>query len=470
MVLSDLLFVFFFLPLALFIYHISILKIRPYILLLLSLLFYALGDMKYFSLMFFSLLVNVGIDFCLGRMVKKGPRLFLLVFGIVFNMIPLCCYKYSNFAILNINHLFHANIALHDILLPMGISVFTFKAISYLTDIYHGKIRTANPLYGALYLSFFGQIQSGPISRYDQMWAMDALKTGWSAFADGMYRFLQGFNKKILLANVLNHVTREIFGNITPDLAAPLAWLGAVCYCLELFFDFSGYSDMAIGIGQMFGIACPENFRYPYMARTISEFWRRWHITLGAWFRDYIYFPLGGSRVAGRWKICRNLLVVWILTGLWHGGSWNFILWGLINGVMVALEKMLGLPGRLRHRGSQAAWRIVTLLFVVFQWVIFRANGLKAGLLFIKAMLLNWNNSLSYARAWALFQDYKVFLLAGILLSIPLLPWLRQRSEKSKGLSVLWNAGEVLVTGGMFLLALSCVVAGQNNPFAYANF
>lgn len=471
MTLTDLLFVFFFLPLALIVYHMGMHKIRPYVLLLISLFFYALGDMKYFIVMFFSLLISIGAGWCLSRATKKLLKLFLLVFGIGYNVALLCCFKYVNFAVLNINCLFHTNIALRSILLPLGISVFTFKAISYLVDIYHEKIQIGrNPVYSALYLSFFGQIQSGPISRYNQMWTANAMKGSWDMFTGGVYRFVQGFNKKILLADILNHVTQEVFDNTFVELSAPLAWFGAICYSLELFFDFSGYSDMAIGIGQMFGISCPDNFRYPYMAQTVSEFWRRWHITLGAWFRDYIYIPLGGSRVDRQWKLYRNLLIVWVLTGLWHGGSWNFIFWGLGNGIMVILEKMLKLPERLKHKSEQIAWRTVTLLFVVFQWVIFRANGLKSGLSIIKAMIFNWNYSLSFTRAWILFQDNKVFLLAGILLSIPLLPWLKQRTEKDKIWSVIWNAGQILVTGGLFLLAMSCVIVGQNNPFTYTNF
>lgn len=472
MALTDLLFVFFFLPLALFLYHIGLCKMRPYILLLLSLLFYALGDMKFFIAMFFCLLFNIGTGWCLSGIKKKRPKLILLVLGIGFNAALLCCFKYVNLAVFSANHLFHMSISPRSMLLPLGISVFTFKAISYLVDIYNGKIQPGrNPVRSALYLSFFGQIQSGPISRYDHMWTENAMKRERDMFTGGVYRFVQGFNKKILLADVLNHITQEVFDNSFAELSAPLAWFGAICYSLELFFDFSGYSDMAIGIGQMFGISCPENFRYPYIAQTVSEFWRRWHITLGAWFRDYIYFPLGGSRVDKQWKLYRNLLIVWILTGLWHGGnSWNFIIWGLGNGIMVMMEKRLKLPERLKHKWEKIAWQIVTLLFIVFQWVIFRTSGLKAGLLFIRAMLFNWNYSLSYTRVWLLFQDYKVFLLTGILLSIPCLPWLKQRAEKDKKWNAIWNAGQILVTGGMFLLAISCVAAGQNNPFAYTNF
>ena len=285
----------------------------------------------------------------------------------------------------------------------------------------------------------------------------------------GCYRFITGFNKKILLANTLSNITSETFA-VGARMSTAYAWLGAVCYSLQLYFDFSGYSDMAIGVGMMLGYRCPENFRYPYMTESVSQFWRRWHITLGAWFRDYVYIPLGGSRAKKRSRCCMNLFVVWALTGLWHGASWNFLFWGLGYFLAIWFEKLTGWPERFRSKAGKHLYRVAALLFINFQWVIFRAEGLRAGLRYVRSMLYCAADPLADARALFLLKDYLAFILAAIMLCFPIVPWLEKRLARWRASRAAWEVAVVLANGFLLVWAVSFVVAGRNNPFAYANF
>lgn len=458
---------FLFLPLALAFYYIAKEQYRVYILLAVSLIFYACGSYEYFCLLLFSVAVDIILGWGIAVLQdhKNWKRLLLFV-GVLYNVAILGYYKYTDFALLTYSRLIHTEPILKNLVLPMGLSFFTFKAISYLADIYTGKIAVKrNPAYAAVYLSFFAQIQSGPLSRYNDMW-----EKSFSQFSEGVYRFLIGFNKKILISNVLAAVTTETFAASPDQLSKSLAWLGSICYSLQLFFDFSGYSDMAIGIGMMFGYRCPENFYYPYMTESIAKFWRRWHISLGAWFRDYVYIPLGGSRVKSKGRLYFNLFAVWILTGIWHGASWNFVFWGLGYFLLIAFEKTTGWPEKFKSKIVKLLYRIAVLLIINFQWVIFRAEGIRAGLIYIKCMLFGSDNFLADRRALFLMKENWVFLLAGILLCFPFVPWLENKFEKNKISSIAWKLASTFTVAAMFLWALSFVVSGQNNPFAYANF
>lgn len=353
-------------------------------------------------------------------------------------------------------------------MLPLGLSFFIFKAISYLVDIYQKKIKVSiNPVNMALYLSCFTQIQSGPLSRYNDMYV--GRKLNFSQFSDGVFRFIIGFNKKILLSNTLAHITQETFA-ADAQMSVSYAWLGSICFSLQLFFDFAGYSDMAIGLSEMFGMYCPENFKYPYMSVSISEFWRRWHITLGMWFRDYIYIPLGGSRVASRLRLYMNLMTVWLLTGLWHGASWNFIVWGMLYFIAIAVEKASGYPDKIKSRFLKSFYRIWVVLFINFQWVIFRAGGLRVGLKYIRCMFWTPANALADFRALFLLKDNWIYIIAAIILCFPIGPWIEKQCKKKECLHILWNVGVLITNAAFFLIAVSYVVAGQNNPFLYANF
>ncbi len=472
---TDILFLFLFLPISLLLYYICKERLRKYVLLALSIVFYACGSFVHLALV----LVSVGINILLGRAMdgqreraalKKG----ILGIGVLYNVSILLYYKYTDFLLLTVGRVTGADVALKNLILPMGLSFLTFRAISYLADIYHGSIAPrGNMADGALYLLFFPQIQSGPLARYSDMQADgEAPRAGFlktEGYSEGCYRFITGFNKKILLANTLSNITSETFA-VGARMSTAYAWLGAVCYSLQLYFDFSGYSDMAIGVGMMLGYRCPENFRYPYMTESVSRFWRRWHITLGAWFRDYVYIPLGGSRAKKRSRCYLNLLAVWALTGLWHGASWNFLFWGLGYFLAIWFERVTGWPEKFRSKAGKCLYRAGVLLFINFQWVIFRAEGLREGLRYIRNMLLFAADPLADARAMFLLGDYLAFILAAVIFCFPVVPWLEKCLARRKATAAAWEMAVVLVNGFLLVWAVSFVVAGRNDPFVYANF
>lgn len=472
----SVLFLFFFLPIALAVYYLADDRIKEYVLLFISLFFYAIGSLEYIVKFLFCLAVNVFIGRSIHAAVNKMTKRMLFVLGVLFNAGVLIYYKYSDFVVENINTVSGTHLPLFQLALPLGISFFTFKSISYLTDIYTQKaVLNDNPVHDALYLSFFPQIQSGPLTRYNDMVFPAELKGQKSAsftlFSDGVFRFLIGFNKKVLLADVLSKITTEIFSSPVESCTASYAWLGSVCYSLQLFFDFAGYSDMAIGLSEMFGYQCMENFHYPYLTESVSGFWRRWHISLSEWFRDYIYIPLGGSRCKNKLLVYRNLFVVWLLTGIWHGASWNFVFWGLGYFVLISFERMTKFPQRFKHRYSRILYRVFTLIFINCQWVIFRSKTLESGFQFLKVMFFNrQNDTTADLRTGVLLKEYSVFLLAAVLFCFPVAKWIEGRLRPRKKLSVVYEALAAVVTLGLFVCAISFIVAGNNNPFAYANF
>lgn len=304
MSITSIIFLFCFLPLSLTIFYLANDRAKEYILVVFSLIFYALGSLEYLTLF----IVAIVFDVIFGRQIAKTNSVtikkLLFILGVVTNTGILVYYKYTDFILLTWGNITSTDVQLKGILLPLGISFFTFKAISYLADIYTGKaILNENPIHDVLYLSFFAQIQSGPLSRYNGMAGTEDKNERNELFANGVYRFIIGFNKKILLANVLVNITNEVFATPFENMSTGFAWLGSICYSMQLFFDFAGYSDMAIGISEMFGYRCMENFNFPYMTESVAKFWRRWHISLSEWFRDYIYIPLGGSKNIKRWKV-----------------------------------------------------------------------------------------------------------------------------------------------------------------------
>lgn len=473
MSITDVTFLFIFLPIALVTYLIKT-EWQKYILLLLSLFFYACGSPRYFVLFLLAVVVNVIVGYGVSIRSRNLARIFLIL-GIAFDVSLLFYYKYYDFTIENVNHIFGTDFQVKNLLLPLGISFFVFKAISFLVDVYRGQVELKkNPVYSALYLSFFAQIASGPICRYGDFYATYeqeiSKKDKFAQITEGSYLFARGFAKKMVLANVLSHIVTEVFATDIADTSKALLWLGSLSFSLYLYYDFSGYSDMAIGIGQMFGIQCPENFNYPYTTASVSEFWRRWHISLGTWFKEYIYFPLGGSRVKSKVKLYINLLVVWFLTGIWHGANWNFIAWGLFYFVLIAFEKTTGWPKNFRTKVMKIVYRLLTLLFINFQWVLFNSTDLYSGLRYIKHMLISPANALADRRALILCNEYGIFVLAGIVFAMPVIPWIKKKVSKNKTTSRVVGVVCAVALCGMFLWALSFVVAGQNNPFMYANF
>ena len=373
-------FLFVFLPFVLAVYYVFLRKtkeLKNVFLLLVSLFFYAWGEPVYVRLMIGTILVNWLYGIAVHKLEEKKSAARLVLGMMVFtNLGILAWFKYSVFVMLQVNRFLHTEFMVPQVKLPIGISFFTFQAMSYVFDVYRKKGRVQyNPLRVGLYISLFPQLIAGPIVRYETIAEqMEYRRENWDDFSKGVTRFCVGLGKKVLIANNMAVVADASFdlligGQYQASMA--LAWLGALSYSLQIFFDFSGYSDMAIGLGRMFGFHFEKNFNYPYIAKSVSEFWRRWHISLQTWFRDYVYFPLGGSRVS-RVRLVLNLFVVWALTGIWHGANWTFLAWGLMYFVLLTFEKFTGLE-------KKSGWwgHIYTLLFVVIGWVIFRSSTIS---------------------------------------------------------------------------------------------
>lgn len=348
-----------------------------------------------------------------------------------------------------------------SIALPIGISFFTFQLMSYIFDIYYGNAKAQkNVLDVALYISLFPQLIAGPIVRYETVeMEIHERKETPEDFTQGMLRFVFGLGKKVLISNYVGLVADNIFALDSRSVAA--AWLGAICYSLQIYFDFSGYSDMAIGLGRIFGFHFCENFNYPYIAKSVSDFWRRWHISLSTWFRDYVYIPLGGNRVKkSRWVL--NLLAVWLLTGIWHGANWTFLAWGLLYFAVLLFEKLTGLD---KQKKSVVLARIYTLFVVMIAWILFRADSLTAAMEYIGNLFGVGAAGLVDAEFTTNFSSCKWILLAGVVLSAPVVPWIQGRL-KDRGRDIFVAATAVVI----FALAILACTKATYNPFIYFNF
>jgi len=474
MLFSSMEFLFLFFPIALGGYFLLHPKARNYWLLAVSLFFYAWGEPKFVLAMLFSIVCNY-VAALLIELLRQKKRIakLILVLDLVLNLGILFVYKYMNFMTGTIHSFFPQTkelFAQTEFVLPIGISFFTFQALSYVVDVYRGIPAQKNPFYVGLYISLFPQLIAGPIVRYttimDQIEERTITKDG---FCRGVLRFLYGFNKKVLLANLLAVVADTAFG--AKELSIGMAWLGAVCYALQIFFDFSGYSEMAIGLGEMFGFHFLENFNYPYISKTVTEFWRRWHISLGTWFRDYVYFPLGGSRVKSKLRMVFNLAVTWLATGIWHGANWTFVFWGILHGTVIIIEKLTGIPKKAEEsKLFSCCYRVVTLLVVLLGWVIFRAESMGAGMAYIGAM---FGTGQAVADAEFLFwlREYRVILAAGILCAMPIVAglkkWLSAKNERLAAVCGYVGCGVQFL---LFVVGVSYLVMNAHNPFIYFNF
>lgn len=468
MVFSSMIFLCVFLPVILVIYFALPKQSRNLWLLLASLFFYAWGEPRYILIMLFSTV----FDYFNGRVIEyatlKEKRDTLgravLVLSIAGNLGILCFFKYTDFVLGTVNRLAGTQFGLLQLALPIGISFYTFQTMSYTIDVYRGEIPAQHNIISfGMYVCLFPQLIAGPIVRYkDVQKEIDARKTTISGAVHGLQRFLIGLAKKVLLANQIGALWDEIKGLGGSDMSMSLAWLGAVAFTFQIYFDFSGYSDMAIGLGEMFGFHFPENFDHPYESKSITEFWRRWHMTLGTWFREYLYIPLGGNR-KGVVRQIFNLLVVWFLTGLWHGAGWNFILWGLYYFVLLVLEKFV--LRRLLERLPDVIRHLYTLFFVVVGWVIFACDDL--GLLgsYLKAM---FGIGVPGGNALALYEwDVQAPFLAILLIAATTIPariakQLTREDQRSPLLMVY--------TVGLLVLSLAFLVSGSYNPFLYFRF
>ena len=465
MLFSSTIFLFIFLPCVLLVYYglLRSVRARNVLLLIASLLFYAWGEPVYVFLMLLSIAVNYALGLAQGT--GRHKKLWL-VLTVVFNLGILFHFKYLGFAAENLNALLGTSLSVPRIELPIGISFFTFQAMSYGIDVYRGQTEVQrNPLDLGLYISFFPQLIAGPIVRYNSIAAQIRERhVTPEGFQEGVCRFIRGLGKKIILANNLALAGETGFRLAAGgEISSAMAWLGAVAYTLQLYYDFSGYSDMAIGLGAMFGFRFEENFNYPYIARSFTEFWNRWHISLGRWFRDYVYFPMGGSRVS-KPKLLRNLLVVWLLTGIWHGAAWHYIAWGVLFGILLSAEKLSGFPRSCKSRPVLWLYTAVTLLVVLGSMVVFGAWNIPAALVQLKAMLLlsaapdpvaafHWNET-----RW-------VLLLAAIF-ATPLWPRAEEKLPRGTAGSLIRAAVYTLV----LLVSVSYLAMGAHNPFIYFNF
>ena len=478
MVFSSLTFLFLFLPIVLFL--LSLCRKTPYqntLLFLSSLLFYAWGGVSYTLILMISIVVN----YLVGNIIQKNTRNRKLWFsiGIILNLSSLVFFKYATFLVDNFNILGGifglSPVTLKKIILPVGISFYTFQAISYLTDVYRGQVRAqTNFIKLGTYIALFPQLIAGPIIRYHEIESQLSQRnyTGENLY-EGIKRFCFGLARKVLIANPLAFIADDIFARAPNTLTSATAWLGAIVFSLQIYYDFAGYSDMAIGLGRMFGFRFPENFNFPYIAESIRGFWRRWHITLSAWFKDYLYIPLGGNR-KGTFRTYLNLYIVFFLTGLWHGANWTFVIWGLLHGTFMVIERV-GF-GKLLEKTFKPLRIFYTLLVVVVTWVFFRADSLDYAVHFVGRMFsFQFTDGVS---VFLTFYNQPRFLIAvviAILGSTPLFSFLNTKWKTAiqNGNRALEHARYVCVMLGMVaVLVFSCsyLLTGSYNPFIYFRF
>jgi alginate O-acetyltransferase complex protein AlgI len=479
---SSPLFLYVFLPILLGLYALTPPRCRNLVLLTASLLFYAWGEGAYVLLMIAIIAVNYGLGRRVEMLDGRNRAKITIAMAVIINLGLLIAFKYSNFLVDQLNVLLGVcrgpHIKLAPVHLPLGISFFTFHAISYVVDIYRHKTRRAGPLDFALYMTLFPHSIAGPIVRYGDIAGQIAHRMVTTAgFAEGIRRFIIGLAKKMLVANTVAVAADAIFVLPGRELNFSLAWLGVACYTLQIYFDFSGYSDMAIGLAKLFGIDFLENFNYPYAASSITDFWRRWHISLSRWFRDYLYIPLGGNRCS-RARNYFNLVIVFFLCGLWHGASWTFAAWGLFHGAFLVLERMK--PGQVMDSLLSPFKHMYTLLTVSIGWVLFRAETVPQATAFLKAMAgLGTGGGLEYHVGLYVDAQLVLALCAGAIGSWPVMPlFVQVRGSviaRAPGLlqAVLHEGFALADVGGHSLLLLASAMllaAGTHNPFIYFRF
>ena len=473
MLFSSSVFLFLFLPVVLLVYYMPLRRWRQgqnVFLLLASLGFYAWGEPWFVLVMLGSILANYGFGLWVDACKRAGRTCAPpLVTALAVNLGILFVFKYLTFTLGILNRL-GAAFVIPGIELPIGISFFTFQALSYVLDVHRdrGEVQRS-PLKVGLYISFFPQLIAGPIVKYETVaQQIDHRKEIWADFSAGCSRFIVGLGKKVLLSNQLAVVADRAFGQ-GDGLSASFAWLGALCYTLQIYYDFSGYSDMAIGLGKMFGFHFLENFNYPYISRSITEFWRRWHISLSTWFRDYVYIPLGGNRCSTACHI-RNILVVWALTGFWHGAAWTFLAWGLYYALLLLGEKYLW--GRALERLPAPIRHVYALVLILLGWVIFRAETLTYAWQFISAMFGAAAGGWADGRSLYYLLQFRWELLLVIPASLPLRDWalqrLKARDNTLSGLILAWGPKAAALV--LFALSFLRLVSSSYNPFIYFRF
>lgn len=469
MLFSSMTFIYVFLPIVLLLYLISKKELHNPILLVASIIFYAWGEPKYLAIMLLTILVNY-----FGAILIEKSNIYkklFLILTVAANLSFLIYFKYFNFLIANCNNLFHLNIHALDIIMPLGISFYTFQALSYVVDVYRGEVRAQRNIYKiALYICLFPQLIAGPIVKYHDIEdEIDNRVVDFDKVCLGVKRFIIGLSKKVLIANTMGMIADKIFIQDPHNFSHLTAWLGAISYSFQLYFDFSGYSDMAIGLGLIFGFKFMENFNYPYISKSITEFWRRWHISLSTWFKQYVYISLGGNRCS-KIKTLRNLGIVFLLTGIWHGAEWTFIIWGIWHGVFIILEKIFNIKefDLKKHSISVNFLRHIYCIFIfLIGWVIFRAESMKYAfdyLLNMFGILKLSTNEFLYTMSYYVDTVEIITFAAAILCSVPLFKnILNTRTKLKKAFVNIW----LLL---IFFLSTISIAASTYNPFIYFRF
>ena len=466
MVFSSTIFILLFLPVVLLCYFLVPKKIKNYVLLIFSLIFYIFGGPKFILV----LLGVVLIDYIGAILIEKtSKRKLFLIISVSLNIAVLFYYKYTGFFLTNVNYFLGFIIKIPNIVMPIGISFYTFQSLSYVIDVYRRKVKLQTNYFTLLlYVSLFPQLVAGPIVRYETIEKeLENRSTTFDDFVAGLVRFILGLAKKVIIANQVGALADIIFKST--NLTTPVAWLGAISYTIQIYFDFSAYSDMAIGLGKIFGFKFLENFNFPYIAKSITDFWRRWHISLSTWFRDYIYIPLGGNRKGLKRQII-NLFIVWVLTGFWHGAAWNFLIWGLYYFIFLILEKfvfgkyLVKMPSFLRH--------IYTLFIVIIGWVIFRCESLSK-LKQILVLMFNFTITKTGINELIIYlETYFVYLILGIMFSMPIYYKIinsvknLKRKRLQTFLNIIYYLGLII----LFVITLMFLAYSSYNPFIYFRF
>jgi alginate O-acetyltransferase complex protein AlgI len=487
---SSVIFLFFFLPVVLTLYLLPSQRWRSFILLLGSFVFYAWSQGGYILVLLASIFVNYLFGLWIGRLGGAVPtsdsrsngKKAVLAFGLVFNLLLLAVFKYANFLTTNVSFLLNPlslpQVHISQIYAPLGISFFTFHAISYLVDIYHGEgPAQKNPGAVAIYLAAFPKVFAGPIAQYRQAAnQLDQRLITVPGLTYGIERFVTGLAKKVLLAGPLGAVADAAFGLKPESLAPYSAWAGILCYTLQIYFDFSGYSDMAIGLGKMFGFDFPENFNFPYTSQSVREFWRRWHISLSLWFKNYLYIPLGGNRLSET-RTCFNLIAVFLLCGLWHGASWTFVIWGVWYGLFLLLERTF--LGSLIERAPRVLRHFYLLAVVVIGWVFFRADSTAFALIYLKSMLgLHWGSMHTEHFAVQLNGEILTLFAAAVFFCLPVSSWVKKLTflePVESGISYGYRSAGFYISYTLYLslvffVSILSLAGGTHKAFIYFRF
>ena len=469
MIFGSIFFLFIFLPITLILYYIVPMKVKDYVLLLCSLIFYAWGEPVYVLLMIFSILFNYFSGLAIDSYKRQKDRRlvrFTLVFSIIVNLAMLGFFKYFGLFVSTFCNIFSIQSHYSALALPVGISFYTFQAMSYVIDLYWGNVRVQkNVITFGVYITMFPQLIAGPIVRYtDIVRQLKNKRLDMTHFIDGVAWFIRGLSKKVLLANNIGAVHEQILA--LSERSIVTAWVGALCYTMQIYFDFGGYSDMAIGLGKMLGFDFVKNFDYPYTSKSVTEFWRRWHISLGTWFREYVYIPLGGNR-GGTLKNVRNIMIVWMLTGFWHGAAWNFLLWGIYYGILLILEKFIFkkvldiIPGFIRE--------FATFILVVIGWVIFFSNDITSAFSYFGNMFGSNGTVFFDSDAGYYLASNIILLVICFIASRPFVWNLSQKFFRGREASIKYIVGVVIYSLLLFI-CIAYMVNNTYNPFLYFRF